>query len=164
MQIPNINTLRKNARKDIIDKNSQELNKIIEKRKKTRSKWSEKDNQKFDKYLQDLKIAHCNYIEALKNEIIIKTKLVINDNPNAEGFNLEEPQFIDADIGKFNQTIIFKGKWDKKKKKYSRIVHLEAGIKKTPAEEVNDIFNEHGYNITDVSFGNKTRIRVELKN
>ena len=98
MQIPNINTLRKNARKDIIDKNSQELNKIIEKRKKTRSKWSEKDNQKFDKYLQDLKTAHCNYIEALKNEIIIKTKLVINDNPNAEGFNLEEPQFIDADI------------------------------------------------------------------
>ena len=127
-------------------------------------KWSEEKINEYNNFLSDLKKAHDNYVFALQNEIISKTKHVIKDNPNSKGFNLEDPQFIEADIGKFSENTIYKGLWDKKKKKYSRISHIEAGIDLTPFEEVKFIFNGFGsgYTLTDTSNKYKTQITVNL--
>ena len=151
MEIPNVKELRKSIIEEREKFNKEKLDNLLKYRIETRKKWSEKEIKKYDKFLKKLKTAHDNYVIALKNEIIAKTKLVLQEDPEAKGFNLAEPQLIDADIGKFNGNTIYRGLWDKRKKKYSRISHLEAGIKKTPLEEVIEMFATHGFNIKDSS-------------
>jgi len=151
MEIPNIKQLRKSVIDQREKSNKEKLDNLIKHRIETRKKWSKKEVNKYEKFLKELKKAHDDYVIALKNEIIAKTKLVIQDDPEAKGFNLAEPQFIDVDLGKFNGNTIYRGLWDKRKRKYSRISHLEAGINKTPLEEVIEIFAPHGFCIKDSS-------------
>jgi hypothetical protein len=164
MNIPILNELRKESRIEKNKFNKKKLEEILKYRDEKRKKWSEEKINEYNNFLSDLKKAHDNYVFALQNEIISKTKHVIKDNPNSKGFNLEDPQFIEADIGKFSQNTIYKGLWDKKKKKYSRISHIEAGIDLTPFEEVKFIFNGFGsgYNLIDTSNKYKTQITVNL--
>jgi hypothetical protein len=164
MNIPILNELRKESRIEKNKFNKKKLEEILKYRDEKRKKWSEEKINEYNNFLSDLKKAHDNYVFALQNEIISKTKHVIKDNPNSKGFNLEDPQFIEADIGKFSENTIYKGLWDKKKKKYSRISHIEAGIDLTPFEEVKFIFNGFGsgYNLIDTSNKYKTQITVNL--
>jgi hypothetical protein len=164
MIIPILNELRKESRIEKNKFNKKKLEEILKYRDEKRKKWSEEKINEYNNFLSDLKKAHDNYVFALQNEIISKTKHVIKDNPNSKGFNLEDPQFIEADIGKFSENTIYKGLWDKKKKKYSRISHIEAGIDLTPFEEVKFIFNGFGsgYNLIDTSNKYKTQITVNL--
>ena len=157
MIIPVLNELRKESRIEKNKSNKKKLDEILKYRNERRKSWSQDKINKYNKFLIELKKAHDNYVFALQNEIISKTKHVIKDNPNSKGFNLEDPQFIEADIGKFSENTIYKGLWDKKKKKYSRISHIEAGIDLTPFEEVKFIFNGFGsgYTLTDTSFINQ---------
>ena len=164
MIIPILNELRKESRIEKNKFNKKKLEEILKYRDEKRKKWSEEKINEYNNFLSDLKKAHENYVNALQKEIISKTKYVIKVNPNSKGFNLEDPQFIEADIGKFSQNTIYKGLWDKKKKKYSRISHIEAGIDLTPFEEVKFIFNGFGsgYNLIDTSNKYKTQITVNL--
>ena len=164
MIIPILNELRKESRIEKNKFNKKKLEEILKYRDEKRKKWSKEKINEYNNFLSDLKKAHDNYVFALQNEIISKTKHVIKDNPNSKGFNLEDPQFIEADIGKFSENTIYKGLWDKKKKKYSRISHIEAGIDLTPFEEVKFIFNGFGsgYTLTDTSNKYKTQITVNL--
>jgi len=151
MEIPNIKELRKSVIEEREKSNKEKLDNLLQYRIETRKKWNKKQLKKYETFLQDLKKAHDSYVLTLKKEIITKTKLVIQEDPEAIGFNLAEPQLIQADIGNFNGNTIYRGLWDKRKRKYSRISHLEAGIKKTPLEEVIEMFTTHGFNIRDSS-------------
>jgi hypothetical protein len=164
MIIPILNELRKESRIEKNKFNKKKLEEILKYRDEKRKKWSKEKINQYNNFLIELKKAHENYVNALQKEIISKTKYVIKVNPNSKGFNLEDPQFIEADIGKFSQNTIYKGLWDKKKKKYSRISHIEAGIDLTPFEEVKFIFNGFGsgYTLTDTSNKYKTQITVNL--
>ena len=86
----------------------------------------------------------------------------IVDHDKVELSNLNRQILFDtSDIGKFNGNTIYKGLWDKKKKKYSRISHIEAGITKTPLQEISEDFIEHGYELDDISWkSNDTVIRI----
>tara|TARA_X000000950_G_scaffold273666_1_gene357734 strand:+ start:132 stop:629 length:498 start_codon:yes stop_codon:yes gene_type:complete len=164
MIIPVLNELRKESRIEKNKSNKKKLDEILKYRNERRKGWSQDKINKYNKFLIELKKAHDNYVNALQKEIISKTKYVIKVNPNSKGFNLEDPQFIEADIGKFSENTIYKGLWDKKKKKYSRISHIEAGIDLTPFEEVKFIFMGFGsgYTLTDTSNKYKTQITVNL--
>lgn len=162
MIIPILNELRKESRIEKNKFNKKKLEEILKYRDEKRKKWSKEKINEYNNFLIELKKAHENYVNALQKEIISKTKHVIKDNPNSRGFNLQDPQFIEADIGKFSENTIYKGLWDKKKKKYSRISHIEAGIDLTPFEEVKFIFNGFGYTLTDTSNKYKTQITVNL--
>ena len=164
MIIPILNELRKESRIEKNKFNKKKLEEILKYRDEKRKKWSKEKINQYNNFLIELKKAHENYVNALQKEIISKTKYVIKVNPNSKGFNLEDPQFIEADIGKFSENTIYKGLWDKKKKKYSRISHIEAGIDLTPFEEVKFIFNGFGsgYTLTDTSNKYKTQITVNL--
>ena len=162
MEIPDINELRKKTLEEKNKTTKDNLDSLLNHRKELRKKWAPKRVDKYNTFLKNLKQAHNNYVIALRNEIIIKTKLLITEDPNSKGFNLVQPQFIDADIGTFNGISILKGLWDKKKRKYSRISHIEAGIDKTPLEEVITMFKENGFKIEVVS--NKTdNIIIRIK-
>ncbi len=161
MEIPDINELRKKTLEEKNKITKDNLDILLNHRKEMRKNWTPKRVDKYNTFLKNLKQAHDNYVIALRNEIIIKTKLLITEDPNSKGFNLVQPQFIDADIGIFNGISIFKGLWDKKRK-FSRISHIEAGIDKTPLEEVIIMFKENGFKIVVVS--NKTdNIIIRIK-
>ena len=137
---------------------------ILESREKRREKWTKDKKDEYEEFLTKLKFAHDNYMENLQNEIITKTKIIIKNDIDANVFTLIQPQFIDCELDIISPNTIFKGVWDKKKRKYDRLPHIEAGINGTPIEEINERMSKHGYKITDITKkGEKTTIKIDLK-
>jgi hypothetical protein len=137
---------------------------ILESREKRREKWTKDKKDEYEEFLTKLKFAHDNYMENLQNEIITKTKIIIKNDIDANVFTLIQPQFIDCELDIISPNTIFKGVWDKKKRKYDRLPHIEAGINGTPIEEINERMSKYGYKITDITKkGEKTTIKIDLK-
>lgn len=137
---------------------------ILESREKRREKWTKDKKDEYKEFLTKLKFAHDNYMENLQNEIITKTKIIIKNDIDANVFTLIQPQFIDCELDIISPNTIFKGVWDKKKRKYDRLPHIEAGINGTPIEEINERMSKYGYKITDITKkGEKTTIKIDLK-
>ena len=124
---------------------------ILESREKRREKWTKDKKDEYEEFLTKLKFAHDNYMENLQNEIITKTKIIIKNDIDANVFTLIQPQFIDCELDIISPNTIFKGVWDKKKRKYDRLPHIEAGINGTPIEEINERMSKYGYKITDIT-------------
>lgn len=158
MEIPTVESIRNDI------KNNSKLFKILEAREKRREKWSNTKREEYKIFLTRLKNAHDRYIEKLQNEIVTKTRIVLKGDVNAEAFTLVQPQYIECDLEDLSPLTIYKGIWDKDKKKYDRLPHIEAGIKNTPIIEINEIMSKYGYKINDITKkGSKTTIKVELK-
>ena len=138
MDIPTVESIRND-----IKKNSK-LFAILESREKRREKWSEDKKHEYKEFLIKLKITHENYMKNLQNEIIKKTKLVIKEDINADVFTLIQPQFINCELNTLSPNTIFKGVWDRKKKKYDRLPHIEAGINNNPIDEINERMSKYG--------------------
>ena len=137
---------------------------ILESREKRREKWTKDKKDEYEEFLTKLKFAHDNYMENLQNEIITKTKIIIKNDIDANVFTLIQPHFIDCELDIISPNTIFKGVWDKKKRKYDRLPHIEAGINGTPIEEINERMSKYGYKITDITKkGEKTTIKIDLK-
>jgi len=157
MNIPTVESLRD----EII--NNRKLYDILESREKRRRSWSNQRKEEYKIFLTRLKKAHDCYLEKLQNEIVTKTKFVLKGDVNASAFTLVQPQYIECDLEEFSPLTIYKGIWDKSKKKYDRLPHIEAGIKNTPIIEINEIMSKYGYKINDITKkGSKTTIKVEL--
>jgi len=162
MEIPSVHCIRKSISKKYHNK---KLNEILEKRKENRKKWTSIKRFDYDKFLINLKQAHDAFVFALQNEIVSKTKIVIEKDINASEFILIQPQNLDCDIGEFSSNTIFKGIWDKKRNKFDRIPHIEAGIYDIPIIELNEKMSQYGYEITDITEkkkGANTIIKVNL--
>ena len=158
MDIPTVESIRNEI------KNNSKLFEILDAREKRRSKWSIDKKVEYENFLNKLKKAHDNYMNKLQNEIITKTKIVLKGDINTDAFTLIQPQFIDCDLGDFSANTIYRGIWDKKRKKYDRIPHIEAGIKNDPIKEINERMKNYGYKIIDISKKTgKTTIKIELK-
>lgn len=157
MEIPHINVLKKDA---YILKNNQ-LDLILDKIKKQRNEWSEKRLKKYNDDLIKLKKAHDNFVDAFKMEIVNKSKDFVLEYKK---FNIINPQNIDCDTGKFSGDTIYFGFYIPKRGSYDRLKHYEAGIKKTPLEQVAEEMKPFGYLIKDTSDKNISKnVFVEIK-
>tara|TARA_B100000902_G_scaffold397471_1_gene461356 strand:- start:3204 stop:3692 length:489 start_codon:yes stop_codon:yes gene_type:complete len=157
MEIPTVDSIRNDI------KNNSKLFEILEMREKRRESWSRNKKEEYKIFLTRLKKAHDSYIKKLQNEIVTKTKIVLKGDVNSEAFTLIQPQYIECDLEELSPLTIYKGIWNKSKKKYDRLPHIEAGIKNTPIIEINEIMSKYGYKINDITKkGSKTTIKVEL--
>ena len=162
MNIPTVESIRKSVR----NKNqNMKLVDILKVRENRRKKWPIQKQEEYNEYLLNLKQAHNSYVQNLQDEIINKSKFVIQRNIEADAFTLVQPQMIDSELGQFLPNMIFNGVWNHKNKIYDRIQHIEAGIDDTPLVEINDRMAKYGYKITDISEtkkGAKTVIKIEF--
>lgn len=151
MEIPHILKLKKELSNKKKIKHEKNLNEILKNREKNRQNWDEEKVKKYDEFLINLKKAHDNYVIAFRNEIITKIKEVIKNNLYTQGIQLIEPQCIEAELFGLHPKLIYKGKFIKGKNTYSRLSHLEAGIKQTPFDQLKEEFKPYGYNFNDIS-------------
>ena len=153
MNIPNVKTLIEKVSKKINEdkkKDEKKLQNLLSKRVKYREKWSEKKRKEYESYLVNLKNSHNNYINAVIKEIVLKTELVLKNNPSCRLFQIINPEFIDCDLLGFKTQDIYRGFWDAKNQKYDRIKHYESGIKNYPINEIIKKMKSYGYLIEEI--------------
>ena len=162
VEIPNINKLKESIIKNKIEfkkktkkNNKRKINTILKKRIKSRELWNENRRKKHERFLNKLKSANDNLISAISNEIINKTKFVLENNTKVEAFKLVNPQNINCDLCNFSPDTIIKGFWNPKTRKHSRINHFEAKINDDPIITISKNFKNHGYIIEDITEENE---------
>ena len=158
MEIPHVKTLKE----EYFKKNKIKLQKVLEDRKNYRIKWKEEKIKKYNNDLNKLKKAHDNVVLEIKKDIIKQAKLHV---PN-KVFKIMNPQYIDSiDTNKFDVDSVYKGFYNPKRKLFNRLIHYEAGIEKTPFEQIRDEMKEFGYilnDISDITLSKNVLIEVEL--
>lgn len=148
MNIPNVKTLIEKVNKRVSEekeRDNKKLQNLLGKRSKYREKWSDKKRKEYESYLLKLKNAHNNFVNAVIKEIILKTELVLKNNPSCRLFKIINPEFIDCDLLGFKSQEIYRGFWDVKNQKYDRIKHNESGIKDYPINEIIEKMGRYGY-------------------
>ena len=147
-----------------LDNKRGNLMNILKKREEKRiNEWDDEKNKKYKIFLDNLLESHNNLVNAIKNEIINKTKILKEQEPYCIGFNMINPEEMDCDIKNFKPSSIMKGFWNKTTRRWTRIQHIEAGIKNKPIDEISRDLNKLGYIVQDISDNNKsnkTYIRV----
>tara|TARA_B100000886_G_scaffold292399_1_gene218229 strand:- start:2299 stop:2781 length:483 start_codon:yes stop_codon:yes gene_type:complete len=158
MEIPHVKTLKE----DYLKNNKEKLEKVLKDRKNNRSNWTEEKIKKYNYDLIKLKEAHNNIVFEIKKDIIKQAKLHV---PN-KVFKIMNPQYIDSiDTNKFDVDSVYKGFYNPKRKLFNRLIHYEAGIEKTPFEQIRDEMKEFGYilnDISDITLSKNVLIEVEL--
>ena len=138
------------------DKNGREsrfsrLQAILESRKQKRETWDPEKKENYQKFLLRLKLAHDNYVNALKTKIVECAEKILQNNINAKFFKLWDPQNLDCELEGFSEFTIYRGFWNSEKKKHDRLPHMEAGISATPLRQVTKELMPLGYNVDDIS-------------
>ena len=157
MNIPHVKQLRDES---LLNHKTQ-LDTVLEKRKNDRLLWNNERQTKYNEDLIKLKEAHNNMIVSIKKDIIEKTKSFILHNKK---FTIINPHYKETDLNKFQADTVYKGFWNPKKKKFGRLMHYEAGINKTPFEEIKDDMEQYGYIIKDNSdISKSTNVFLEIE-
>ena len=104
------------------DKNGREsrfsrLQAILESRKQKRETWDPEKKENYQKFLLRLKLAHDNYVKALKTKIVECAEKILQNNINAKFFKLWDPQNLDCELEGFSEFTIYRGFWNSEKKK-----------------------------------------------
>ena len=160
MNIPSAISLINNAD----EKYCQKMNKELEKREKNRESWNENKKEEYEKSLVNLAEANSNFLKSLQDEIILKTKLVLKEDHMCRKFILINPQNIPSELLGYSADDIYKGIWNHKMKRYERIKHWEAGIKKLPIDELSIKLNPLGYELEEIEENNEIYLEVKLFN
>ena len=157
MNIPHVKQLREES---LINYKKQ-LNTVLEKRKNDRLLWKNERQKKYNEDLTKLKKAHDNMVISIKKDIIEKTKsFILHSNK----FTIINPHYKETDLNKFQADTVYKGFWNPKKKNFGRLMHYEAGINKTPFEEIKDDMEQYGYIIKDNSdISKSTNVFLEIE-
>lgn len=127
------------------------LQAILESRKEKRETWDPEKKDNYEKFLVRLKLAHDNYVKALKTKIVECAEKILQNNINAKFFKLWDPQNLDCELEGFSEFTIYRGFWNSEKKKHDRLPHMEAGISATPLRQVTKELMPLGYNVDDIS-------------